>query len=210
MTIIYLLRHGSLLGDARDRFIGQTDLPLAPAGLEQAAIMAAAMRERGITAVHCSDLARSRQTADVVAQAIGASVTAHAELREVSLGDWEGLLRKEVAQRWADQFAARGRDIDHYRPPGGESFGDCLARAWPTWKAITGTDVQALAIVAHAGVNRLLLCRLLGMPVQNMFRLGQDYGCVNVIEVERRTVRVRLINGRCAGLGPLDGPAATA
>jgi len=65
---------------------------------------------------------------------------------------------------------------------------------------ITNTDAEAIAIVAHAGVNRLLLCRLLGMPVQNMFRLGQDYGCVNVVEVERRNIRVRLINGRCANL----------
>jgi hypothetical protein len=40
----------------------------------------------------------------------------------------------------------------------------------------------------------------LGMPVQNMFRLGQDYGCINVIEIERRVVRVKLINGRCANL----------
>jgi len=109
-------------------------------------------------------------------------------------------LRREVAERWADEFAARGRDMDSYRPPGGESFADCLARAWPLWKSITNTDAEAIAIVAHAGVNRLLLCRLLGMPVQNMFRLGQDYGCVNVVEVERRNIRVRLINGRCANL----------
>ena len=100
----------------------------------------------------------------------------------------------------ASEFAARGRDMDSYRPPGGESFADCLARAWPLWKSITNTDAEAIAIVAHAGVNRLLLCRLLGMPVQNMFRLGQDYGCVNVVEVERRNIRVRLINGRCANL----------
>ena len=200
MTTIYLLRHGALAGDSRDRFIGQTDLPLAPQGIEQAQAMARALRDRGIAAIHCSDLVRSHRTADIVADTLGVPVTAHRELREVSLGDWEGLLRREVAERWSDEFAARGRAIDHYRPPGGESFGDCLARAWPLWKSISHSDVEAAAIIAHAGVNRLLLCRLLGMPVQNMFRLGQDYGCVNIVEVERRVVRVRLVNGRCDSL----------
>jgi tetratricopeptide (TPR) repeat protein len=70
-----------------------------------------------------------------------------------------------------------------------EAAADCLARAWPLWKTITTTDAEAIAIVAHAGVNRLLLCRLLGMPVQNMFRLGQDYGCVNILELDRRAVK---------------------
>jgi alpha-ribazole phosphatase len=200
MTTIYLLRHGALAGDNRERFIGQTDLPLAPQGIEQAEAMAHALRGKGIAAIHCSDLTRSRQTAEIIGKAVGVEPSAHSELREVSLGDWEGLLRREVAERWADEFAARGRDMDSYRPPGGESFADCLARAWPLWKTITHTDAAALAVVAHAGVNRLLLCRLLGMPVQNMFRLGQDYGCVNIIEVERRNVRVRLLNGRCTDL----------
>ncbi len=200
MTTIYLLRHGALAGDNRDRFIGQTDLPLAPEGIAQAEAMAMALRERGIGALHCSDLLRSRQTAEIIAAALDVEVSAHGALREVSLGEWEGLLRQEVATRWADQFAARGRDMDGYRPPGGESFADCLARAWPLWKSVTHTDAAAIAVVAHAGVNRLLLCRLLGMPVQNMFRLGQNYGCVNVVELERRVVRVRLINGRCADL----------
>jgi probable phosphoglycerate mutase len=200
MTTLYLLRHGALAGDNRDRFIGQTDLPLAPQGIEQAEAIALALRDKGIAAIHCSDLTRSRQTAEIIGKTVGAEPAAHPELREVSLGDWEGLLRREVAERWADEFAARGRDMDSYRPPGGESFADCLARAWPLWKSITTTDAPAIAIVAHAGVNRLLLCRLLGMPVQNMFRLGQDYGCINVIEIERRVVRVKLINGRCANL----------
>lgn len=200
MTTIYLLRHGALAGDNRERFIGQTDLPLSADGIKQAEAMALALRGRGIAALHCSDLNRSRVTAEIIGKAIGVLPSAHPELREVSLGDWEGLLRREVAERWADEFAARGRDIDNYHPPGGESFADCLARAWPLWKSITQTDDEAIAIVAHAGVNRLLLCRLLGMPVQNMFRLGQDYGCVNILELDRRNVRLRLLNGRCGNL----------
>jgi broad specificity phosphatase PhoE len=200
MSTIYLLRHGVLAGDARERFIGQTDLPLAESGITQAQAMGQALRDKGITEVHCSDLVRSRQSAQIIGQAVGAAPQAHAGLREVSLGEWEGLLRREVALRWADAFAERGRDIDGYHPPGGESFADCLARAWPVWKAVTQGPSRVLAVVAHAGVNRLLLCRLLGIPVQNMFRLGQDYGCVNVIELERRTVRVRLINGSSADL----------
>jgi len=201
MTTIYLLRHGMLTGDSRDRFIGQTDLPLAPQGVAQAEAFALALRNRGIGAIHCSDLTRCRQTADILAKALDLDVSVHDGLREVSLGEWEGLLRQEVAARWADEFVARGRDLDRYRPPGGESFSDCLARVWPVWKSAIADAGEAVAIVGHAGVNRLLLCRLLGMPVQNMFRLGQDYGCLNIAEIGRGGTRVRLINGRPSDLG---------
>jgi probable phosphoglycerate mutase len=201
MTTIYLLRHGVLTGDSRDRFIGQTDLPLAPEGVAQARAFAAALRDRGIGAIHCSDLIRCRQTAEAIAAEAKAEVSVHEGLREVSLGDWEGLLRQEVAARWADEFAERGRDLDCYRPPGGENFSDCLARVWPVWKSAIAAGHEAIAVVGHAGVNRLLLCRLLGMPVQNMFRLGQDYGCINVVELGRGGTRVRLINGRVGDLG---------
>lgn len=200
MTTIYLLRHGVLAGDGGSRFVGQTELPLSDAGIKQVTAIAQALKGRGIEAVHCSDLQQSRQTAGIVAEVLGVGVTPHRELRDVFLGEWEGMLRKEVAARWPDQFASRGREMDTYRPPGGESFRDCLARAWPVWNSIARSTNGAVAIVAENGINRLLLCRLLGMPTENMFRLGQDCGCVSVIERDRSNTRVRLLNGQVTDL----------
>lgn len=195
MTTIYLLRHGPLLGESEKRFVGQIDTPLALKGIDQAQALADALLPCPIGVVHCSDLKRARQTAEIIAETLGVPTVAHRELREVSLGEWDGQPRQEVAELWAGQFATRGRGIEDYRPPGGESFADCLARALPAWESITACDDEAVAIVGHAGINRLLLCRLLGLPVTRLFRLDQDYGCINIIERADGRIHVKLING---------------
>lgn len=195
MTTIYLLRHGALRGDSDKRFVGQIDMPLSSEGIDQAQALAEALLPSPIGVVHCSDLRRCRQTAEIIAGTLGVPTVEHRELREVSLGEWDGQPRQAVAACWAGEFAARGRGIQDYRPPGGESFADCLARALPAWESITAGDDAAVAIVGHAGINRLLMCRLLGLPVAELFRLEQDYGCINVIERDGAGIRVKLING---------------
>jgi len=204
MTTIYLLRHGALAGDSRERFVGQIDLPLAPEGVRQAEAQAGALRQQDIGIIYCSDLQRCRQTAAIIAGATGAPIVTRAELREISLGDWEGLGRREVAVRFAAEFAARGRDIEHYRIPGGESFADCRRRALAAWTDILGCGNERVAVAAHAGVNRLLLCGLLGMPVAELFRIDQDYGCVNIVEQHGAHTCVRLLNGRPVDVGTAE------
>jgi probable phosphoglycerate mutase len=200
MTTTYLLRHGALAGNSRDCFVGQIDLPLAPEGVRQATALARALRGRGISAIHCSDLQRCRQTAAIIAGELHLPVEEHGELREIALGAWEGLPRCDVAERWADQFAARGRDIENFRPPAGESFADCLARALPTWQAITRPGREAVAVIGHAGLNRVLLCHVLGLPIAELFRIDQDYGCINLVERSGGRPWVKLANGKPADL----------
>lgn len=200
MTTIYLLRHGALAGNSRERFVGQIDLPLAPEGIAHATAQAKALKNRNIAAIHCSDLLRCRQTAAIISEALQVPVTVHPELREVSLGIWEGLSRRKVAASWAEEFAAHGWDIEHYRPPGGESFGDCLARALPAWQAIVHDRHDAVAMVGHAGLNRVLLCHVLGQPIVEILRIEQDYGCINIVERNGSRPWVRLANGTPADL----------
>jgi len=197
---VYLLRHGALDGDSRDRFVGQIDLPLSPEGRRQAEALGQVLRHAEVETVYCSDLLRSRQTAEIIV-GLNAGIPLHprSELREIALGDWEGLSRQEVASRFPAQYAARGENLEHYRILGGESFADCRARVLLAWQEILQREERAVAIVGHAGANRVLLCHLLGIPVERMFSLGQDYGCVNVIECAAGNAKVCQINRR-----PLD------
>ena len=200
MTTIYLLRHGALAAGSRDRFIGQLDLPLAPDGIAEAESLGEALRERRIDAIYCSDLTRSQQTASIVAGQTAIAIEVRSALREISLGDWEGLSRREVAARFPEDYAARGDDLENYRVPGGESFADCRQRVLTAWQEIVRGDGQSIVIVGHAGVNRLLLCHLLARPIASLFDIAQDYGCVNVIEPGASGFCVSLINGRPADL----------
>ena len=126
---IYLIRHGKIdLKDGERRYIGQIDIPLTEEGREQAKALALKLRQLKIEAIFCSDLSRSLDTAREIAKEQELVPLARKDLREISLGKWEGLKFAEVAQRYPREFKQRGADIGYFRPPGGESFADCSQR----------------------------------------------------------------------------------
>jgi broad specificity phosphatase PhoE len=197
MRTVLLIRHGLVSEDAEDRFLGAADAPMSPAGEAQIHELSACLRPRVTPdAIYCSDLSRSRRTAELIANGAAISIRVRPALREIDMGDWQGLSRREVAARRPADYAARGRDIVNFRPPGGESFADLAARVLPCWREIVEDDeTQVVAVAGHAGVNRVILCHLLGAPLANLFRIGQRPACVNVIEWGKNEPVVALMNG---------------
>jgi probable phosphoglycerate mutase len=194
---VYLLRHGKIRReDDQRRYIGQLDLPLSGEGERQARELKKLLDPAALGAVYCSDLIRSRRTAEIIAGGKQVPVTALAALREISLGGWEGFTFADIARRFPDEFRARGADIGYYRIPGGESFADCSLRAVAAFREILAASAGDIAIVGHAGVNRVLLAHILGMPIANVFRIAQDYGCLNVIQCGGGGCQLKLANYR--------------
>lgn len=193
--MIYLCRHGKIqLADDRRRYVGQMDLPLSEEGLEQARCLQRRLAGAEISAVYCSDLSRSRQTAAIIAAGRNAAVLPREDLREISLGEWEGQTFDSIGRRYPGEFEARGEDIGCYRVPGGESFADCSWRVTAALHEILQSSAGHIAIAGHAGVNRLILCHILGMPLANLFRVDQDYGCLNIIRSSGSGYQVQLVN----------------
>ena len=192
MSEIYLVRHGEITQSSPRRFVGRTDLPLTDRGREQMAGMGRFLAARGVTRLMCSPLARCVESAAIVGAGLAAEIAP--DLREISLGAWEGLTVDEVRQRFPGRYEARGRNLAGFRPPGGESFADVQRRAWPVFELAVSNLSGPLVIVAHAGVNRVLLCRILGMPLKNLLRLDQEYGCVNILHAEQGGCRVGVLN----------------
>jgi probable phosphoglycerate mutase len=199
---LYLVRHGQIEpADDERRYIGHIDLPLAEDGRRQARRLQRDFAGAPLGGVFASDLVRARETAEIVAAGSGLPVQTRADLREVALGTWEGWTMRDIAARFPDQHRARGQDLAHFRTPGGESLAECNARVVRAVHEILSASRGALLVVGHAGVNRLLLCHMLGMPIENLFRIGQDHACVNVIECGRGgSFQVRLLNGREPGI----------
>ncbi len=192
---IYLIRHGKIgLKDGERRYIGQMDIPLTEEGREQAKALALKFRQLKIEAIYCSDLSRSKDTAWEIAKEQGLVPRERKDLREISLGKWEGLKFAEVAQRYPREFKQRGADIAYFRPPGGESFADCSQRAVAAFYDILDNEYKNILIVGHAGVNRLIISHVLGLPLNNLFRIGQDYGCLNIILKGKCGFRLTLLN----------------
>jgi alpha-ribazole phosphatase len=193
---LLFLRHGAIQSHAGGRrYIGQTDVPLSAAGQRQADQWAAYFAATDPpAAIFCSDLDRCQQTARKIAARCGLESQMMPELREVDLGSWEGERFDTVKKRFPQAFQQRGEQIADHRPPGGESFRDLQRRAWPVFESLAQNLQGSRLIVTHAGVIRVVLCRLLGMPLENLFSIGQAYGALNIIEVRPGGCRVQAMN----------------
>ena len=185
-TRLYLWRHPEVAGHQDGRFYGRTDVGLSPQGQRQVEFMARAMARVGLAAVYCSTLERSRLTAEEICRAQSAcpAPAALEALREMDLGVWETLTYGEIAQRYPEELQARYRDLSDYRVAGGESLRDVEARVMPVLDGICRDHPgESVCLVGHGAVNRVILVRMLGMPLANVFRLEQNYAHLNVVDV---------------------------
>lgn len=192
---ILLLRHGEIRTETDEkRFIGQLDLPLTDAGRRQAQYWHRFLAGVPLTAVVCSDLSRCLETARIVTADRTAGITALADLREIHLGQWDGLTFRQVRMRWPDAFQRRGQAVARFRPPAGESFADLRRRVVPAFERAVDQSGKVLLIVAHAGVNRVILCHILGIPLERLFGIGQEYGAMNLIDRQAGGYRIQSLN----------------
>lgn len=192
--LIYLLRHGLIDGSQERRYIGHLDISLSPAGRHQAGLLQTELASQEFTAVLCSDLCRSIETASIITANRSCQPQPKRELREISMGEWEGKTFREIAQTYPSEYAKRGENLAHYRIPGGESFAECQQRIVAAFTNGLQTTTGNLLIVGHAGINRLLLCHILGMPLERLFQIRQDYACINLIAATAGQYCVRLLN----------------
>lgn len=191
---VWLLRHGELPQRTPRRFVGQMDIPLSERGRGQARTWAARLAGAPFGAAACSDLSRCRETASLILAGRDLAPTVEPEFREINLGAWQGLTADEVAARFPGQHEARGRDLAEFRPEGGESFADVQKRAVAALSRLAGPLSGHLLVVAHGGVNRAILCHVLGLPLERLFSLGQDYAGLSVLRRRRERFEVLALN----------------
>jgi probable phosphoglycerate mutase len=110
--VIYLIRHGKIQQeDDQRRYIGQADLPLTEEGVKQARHLNKRFEHAEISAIYCSDLGRSIHTAKTIAGARDLPIVPRRDLREVSMGEWEGCTFGDIARRFPEEFKARALPI---------------------------------------------------------------------------------------------------
>lgn len=191
---IYVVRHGRIESDEEKRYIGQSDLKLAQEGIEQAKRLYQTLKTIDLDAIYCSDLKRTQKTAEIIAEGRGILPVLLPEFREINMGAWEGKRFADIRAELPKEFEHRGEDPANFRPSGGESFKDLYDRVIPVFERIINGTQKDILIVSHAGVNRVILAYALGLPLTHIFKLKQDYGCLNVISFDGRTLCVEKMN----------------
>jgi alpha-ribazole phosphatase len=145
-----------------------------------------------LAAVYTSPLARAAETAEVVAAAHRLRPVAVDDLREIDLGDVEGLQFEQYPRELQAALLAAPATVSF---PGGESYEQLRRRVVAALGEIAARhDGEAVAVVSHAGAIRAALATWLEVAPDASFRLDQSFGAVNVIDWTEGVPFVRLVN----------------
>jgi len=178
-SLLFMLRHGQIQGHEKKLFIGgRTDIPLDHVGKAQALDWQKAFSEIRFDAVYSSELKRCRDTAALICPE--QNIQIDPRLNEINMGTWDGKSFDEIRESMPMEFERRGRQIDHFRPPGGESFQDLFERVSPFFngciKRHHSQQLSRILVVTHAGVIRVMACILLKINPNKLFEIRMDYG----------------------------------
>lgn len=176
---LLLLRHGQTSWNATGRFQGQADIGLDETGESQAEQAALRLQDEGITRLHCSDLSRARQTAAAVEAVTGLSAVVDDQLREISVGSWEGLTLPDVLALEPDYLEREGRGEDVRRSPTGETLGEVADRMVLALVAITEAAGagDTVLVVGHGLALRVGMAAFLGIDLHGARRFAGLRNC---------------------------------
>ena len=171
MTTLLLARHGETDWNGERRWQGHSDQPLNDTGRGQAAELAASLAGTPISAIYSSDLARARETAEIVAERLGLAVVVDAGLREVDVGSWSGVTHDEIRQRYPEEFARWQEGGQGWE--GGESYDEMGERAVATLLRLADRHAgETILVVAHGGTIRACRAAAAGVTYRELREAG--------------------------------------
>lgn len=195
LTRVWLIRHGEPTAGARHRCYGSLDVGLSKNGQEQMERVAEYLKSEPIACIYSSPRSRALQGARTLAFSAGRPVEVIEDLREINFGDFEGLAYDEIASRYPETYREWMENPTEVLFPNGESFPEMRTRVLRAFEVIQSRhEGQAIAIVSHGGVNRILLAWFLQVPNELIFRIAQDYAGINLLMFVHGFPLVQLVN----------------
>jgi probable phosphoglycerate mutase len=177
LTELILVRHGETDWNRERRFQGHADPPLNETGREQAHALAAELAGESIEFVYTSDLSRARETAEIIAARVDADVVALRDLREIDVGEWQGLTWPEI-----EKLHPEGVQAWHQSGSGWESgetqdeLGERVIAA--VRRIVAQHPVERILVVGHGGTIRAIRAFVEGVSVpESRTRSGAIGNC---------------------------------
>ena len=195
---IIMIRHGEVENHDAGIFNGQMDVDITPRGVGHMERAAEFLAGAGIANIYSSDLVRTVRGAEIISERLGFNGTREVipEIREIHLGEWQGLAGEEIDRRYPGMREERSAEIARFRIPDAETVAELSERVVPAVTQIAQRHRgEAVAIVAHAGPNRMVLCHALGLGLDRVYHIQQDYGAINVIDFSPNHSTVLMMNG---------------
>ena len=195
---LILVRHGETQWNIEGKFQGQNAVGLSQQGMVQAWRLANALRPMGPVALYTSPLTRSSMTAEVISQELSVTIKPHEGLKELNLGEMEGIVDSEMRTQYPDIYATWREDPSRVEFPAGESLQLLQDRAWGAVEDIEKSHPQEPVVaVSHNFAIRAILHRFLGLPLSRFHLLRVDLASISVIRTNAGLGQVLTINERC-------------
>ncbi len=194
-TRLFLVRHGEVAQSAQGKFLGFTDAGLSANGRIQLERLAQHLKIVPLERAVASDLIRAVESAQIICRGRAIEPEGRAEFREMNMGEWDGRSWKEIERRYPNRKKFHFSNLKQFRFPGGENWDQFRNRVLKGLNTLLDENRgSAILLAAHAGVNRVILAKALGLPFKRMFFMDQAYACLNIIEFYPEYAIVKLVN----------------
>ena len=197
-TTVYLIRHGRTIWNKEQIFRGRRDVPLDDMGRQQARLLAEHMSHEQVAAVYAAPLSRARETAQILAEPHRREVHILEAFNDLRFGDWEGLRRDDVKDRYPDLYRLWEQEPQCVIFPGGERLADVRVRAVAAVRDLVVTHPgERIVVVTHRVVLKVLICALIGLDDSHFWNITQDTTAVNRFDFQNGRWIVSLLNDTC-------------
>ena len=196
-TRLFLIRHGDTIDEETKRvFKGTSDIPLSDKGRARLQKASQFLTHFNFDHIYTSALSRCIESGNIIAAQHNMKTEIADAFNEINFGIWEGRSFEEIDEENPTEFRRWVKDPDIHTPPQGEPLVNAQLRSVGIFKEMINRHRgQNIAIVTHAGILRLIFASILGMKISAIFRIAQDYGCINIIDIYRDDIPViKLLN----------------
>jgi broad specificity phosphatase PhoE len=185
MLEIILARHGETDWNKDEIFRGRADVVLNKTGLKQAELLGEYLSGDSLDLVYSSPLKRAVKTAEAIAGHQALKVNLVPDLIDFDYGEWQGLSRQEVIERYPRLYQDWTDLPERVTIPGGESLEDVRNRAVPFIEdTVLRCGQERIALVSHRVVNKVLICALLGLDNSHFWNIKLDTGGITRFSYE--------------------------
>ncbi|HJX03383.1 MAG TPA: histidine phosphatase family protein [Dehalococcoidia bacterium] len=198
MADIIIVRHGNTAWNEIERFRGRAEIELSETGRKQAYATAARLAKLPVSFIYSSPAARAVETANIIAQPHGLSVTSLPAIIDIDFGELQGLSQQEAQLRYTEVYDAWIKSPQAVKFPRGESLAEVRARAGRAVDAIIrGLHDETVILVSHKVVIIALIMHLLKIPDAKFRHISQDTCAVNIFVKQKSFFYATLINDTC-------------
>ncbi|GFZ33556.1 alpha-ribazole phosphatase [Clostridium zeae] len=195
---LILIRHGETEGNHKGLYQGVKDYPLSEKGKLQNLKLKSKLDNINLNKVYYSEMERAKKTADAIFDFSSSEIyfEENSSFNEINFGLWDGRDYKYISTNYSEQFQCFIDDFKIFKFPEGESFKDFYNRVSEGIKEIikVSKEEDNIAIVAHGGTIRAILCELLGFSYEGFYKFNINHGCYSLLTLYKDSAVLEVLN----------------